>query len=135
MSLVWTESLAVGHGLIDVQHRELFQRYNNLLQACREGRGREELAPALDFLNEYVVTHFAEEERFMWITAFPESEEHKQQHREFCAKINDLRRELQEQGATVALTTAISHTLLNWLLWHVRQTDVKLARHLAGRAD
>lgn len=60
MSLVWTESLAVGHGLIDVQHRELFQRYNSLLQACKEGHGREELEPALDFLAEYVTKHFAD---------------------------------------------------------------------------
>ena len=135
MSLIWTESLAVGHGLIDVQHRELFQRYNCLLQACKEGHGREELEPALDFLAEYVTKHFAEEERFMWMSAFPESEEHKRQHREFSQKVSNLRQELRERGASVALTTAISHELLNWLLWHVRQTDVKLARHLADNAD
>jgi len=135
MALTWTEDMAVGHGLIDVQHKELFLRYNSLLQACREGRGREAIEPALEFLAEYVVKHFAEEERFMWVSAFPESEEHKQQHREFFQKVADLRQELAEQGASVALSTMINHTLLNWLLWHVRQTDTKLARHLAPQAD
>jgi hemerythrin len=60
MALIWTEALAVGHGLIDAQHKELFSRYNTLLQACREGRGREAIAPALEFLAEYVVKHFAD---------------------------------------------------------------------------
>lgn len=71
----------------------------------------------------------------MWASAFPESEEHKQQHREFSRKVAELRQELAGQGASVALSTAINHTLLDWLLWHVRQTDTKLARHLARHSD
>lgn len=40
MALTWTDDLAVGFGLIDSQHKELFSRFNALLQACREGKGR-----------------------------------------------------------------------------------------------
>jgi hemerythrin len=135
MALVWTEDLAVGHGMIDTQHKELFSRYNHLLQACKAGKGREEITPALEFLAEYVAAHFAEEERHMWASGFPGIEEHKQQHREFREKIDELRRELQERGSTVALSTDLNHSLLNWLLWHVRQIDMKLARHLAKAED
>jgi hemerythrin len=134
MILTWTEDLAVGYGLIDDQHKELFSRYNNLLQACREGKGRATIAPLLDFLADYVTSHFAEEERFMERYAFPERAEHMQQHRELIRQVNEVRKELQENGATILVTATISQTLLDWLLKHVRQTDVKLGRFLAAQA-
>lgn len=134
MALTWTEDLAVGFGLIDTQHKELFSRFNTLLQACREGKGREVIEPVLDFMIEYVTDHFAEEERFMARYAFPERDEHMQQHRELVLYVSEVRKELREKGATVAVITSINHTLLNWLLRHVKQTDVKLGRYLASRA-
>lgn len=134
MALTWTEELAVGYGLIDAQHKELFSRYNSLLQACKEGKGRDAIVPVLDFLIDYVSAHFAEEERFMERYAFPERDEHLQQHRELFHHVAEVRKELQEKGATVAVITSINHTLFNWLLKHVKQTDVKLGRFLAARA-
>ncbi|TLM63044.1 MAG: bacteriohemerythrin [Deltaproteobacteria bacterium] len=134
MALTWTEDLTVGYGLIDAQHRELFARYNSLLQACRDGKGREAIEPVLDFLVEYVTVHFAEEERFMERYAFPERDEHIRQHRDLFRQVDEVRRELRERGASVAVTTSISHSLLNWLLRHVKQTDVKLGRFLAAKA-
>lgn len=134
MALIWTEELAVGYGLIDEQHKELFSRFNSLLQACKEGKGREVIVPVLDFMVEYVSAHFAEEEHFMERYAFPERDEHVQQHRELFQHVREIRKEMQEKGTTVAVITSINHTLLNWLLKHVKQTDVKLGRFLATRA-
>jgi hemerythrin len=131
VALTWTEDLAVGYGLIDAQHKELFDRYNSLLQACKEGKGRATIIPLLDFLIEYVGVHFAEEERFMARYAYPERAEHSQQHRELIRQVDEVRRELQENGASIFVITSITQTLLNWLLGHVRQTDVKLGRFLA----
>lgn len=133
MALVWTEELAVGYGLIDEQHKELFSRFNSLLEACREGKGRATIAPLLDFLADYVTSHFAEEERFMQRYAFPERDAHVRQHRELIRHVEEVRRELQENGATILVTATISQTLLDWLLKHVKQTDVKLGRFLAAR--
>jgi hemerythrin len=134
MALTWTEDLAVGYGLIDAQHRELFTRFNGLLQACKEGKGRATIAPLLDFLVDYVTIHFAEEERFMERYAYPERDEHMQQHREMIRHVDEVRRELQENGASIFVITTISQTLLDWLIKHVKQTDVKLGRFLATRA-
>ena len=133
MALTWTEDLAVGFGLIDTQHQELFSRFNSLLQACKEGKGREVLEPVLDFMIEYVAIHFAEEERFMERYVYPERAEHVQQHRELFRYVDGVRRELRDKGASVAVITSINHTLLNWLLKHVKQTDKKLGRFLAAQ--
>jgi len=134
MALTWTPSLAVGFGRIDDQHKELFSRYNSLIAACREGKGKEAIISMLDFMTEYVTTHFAEEERYMMRYRYPDQVTHRKQHQEMFAQIDEVRRELQERGATVAVITAINHTLLNWLIRHVKVTDVELARFLVANA-
>ena len=134
MALEWTEQLSVGYGLIDQQHKELFVRYNSLLDACKEGKGRETIIPVLDFMVEYVTRHFAEEEEFMERYNYPEKDEHVRQHKELFRHVNEVYEELQEKGATVAVITSINHTMFNWLLRHVKQTDVKLGRYLADMA-
>lgn len=134
MALVWNESLSVGYGLIDEQHKELFQRYNELLDACKNRRGREVISSTLDFLMEYVTEHFSEEERSMQQYDYPGRDEHIRQHRELFEHVKDVYDELESEGATVAVITSISHTILNWLLRHVRQTDVELGRFLAQNA-
>ena len=48
--------------------------------------------------------------------------------------MQDIYTELQQEGASVAVITAINHTMLNWLLRHVKQTDVKLGTFLAAQA-
>ena len=134
MALKWTEALSVGYGLIDEQHKELFVRYNSLLDACKEGKGRETIIPVLDFMVEYVTGHFAEEEDFMERFNYPEKDEHVREHKELFKHVNEVHRELLEKGATVAVITSINHTMFNWLLRHVKQTDVKLGRYLADMA-
>jgi len=134
MALTWTKSLAVGFGRIDDQHKELFSRYNDLIAACTAGKGKEEIISMLDFLAEYVTSHFAEEERYMMRYRYPEQVSHRQQHREMVATVEEVRRELREEGPTVAVITMINHTLLNWLIRHVKQTDVELARFLVLHA-
>ena len=134
MALAWNEDLAVGFGRIDEQHKELFERYNNLIQSCREGDGREAIGVMLEFMVEYVTVHFAEEDRFMVRYNYPERGEHLAAHRELFDHVNNVRRELQECGPTVAVITSINHTMLAWLIRHVKQTDIKLARFLVAQA-
>lgn len=134
MALKWTEELSVGYGLIDSQHKELFVRYNSLLDACKEGKGRDSITPVLEFMVEYVTKHFDEEERFMEKYDFPEKNQHIEEHRELYKHVNDVHKELQERGASVAVITSINHTMFNWLLRHVKQTDRKLGYFLAKRA-
>jgi hemerythrin len=134
MALIWTDDLAVGFGRIDTQHQELFLRYNRLIEACRDGKGREQIATMLDFMIEYVTTHFAEEERFMTLYRYPEREAHQKEHRELFAHVQQVREELHERGPTVGVITSITHTLLHWLIRHVKQTDIELARFLVANA-
>ena len=51
MSIVWTDDLATGVDAIDIQHKELFKRIDNLLDSCRLGKGRDELKNVIQFLS------------------------------------------------------------------------------------
>ena len=61
---------------------------------------------------------------------YPERDEHMRQHRELVGQVVEVRKKLQGRGASVEVVTAIDHTLLNWLLNHVKQVDMKLGRFL-----
>lgn len=62
MNLNWDNNLATGIVNIDNQHKELFDRINKLLIAMKEGKGKDEVIGTLNFLEDYVIKHFTEEE-------------------------------------------------------------------------
>lgn len=74
MAILWTPDLATKVDEIDSQHRELFKRINDLLDACNQGRGKEEVQKVIRFLEEYVATHFGEEEKYMEKYNYPGTE-------------------------------------------------------------
>lgn len=128
MSLEWNDSLAIGHEVIDQQHRELFRRFNQFLNACNQRRGRENVEPLLDFLTQYVIEHFSAEEKLMVQTAYPDREEHEEQHRQFRERLTELRREMERSGPSLAVLIHTNKTLLHWLTRHIRQVDTAMAR-------
>jgi len=134
MALQWTSDFSVGETTIDRQHMELFQRFNDLLDACRQGRGKERISLLLDFLDQYVVFHFRTEEDLMQRHGFPEAAAHRAQHAHFIDQLHGLRSELQQEGPSTAVLVSTNETVLRWLIDHIRKTDTHLGAFLRGRA-
>lgn len=130
MNLNWTSELSVGIELIDRQHQELFDRFNQLLDACNQRRGKEQLVELFHFLDRYVAQHFREEEALMEEHAYPELADHCRQHREFAERLADLKSELDKSGPTVAVLIHTNKTLLYWLTSHIKQVDTRLGAFL-----
>ena len=130
----WTESLAVGHDTIDEQHRELIGRFDDLLEACRPGKGKEKVAELFGFLDAYVVSHFRAEEKLMAEHGYPGLLEHKSQHAWLVGKLADLQGTLQQDGPSFHLVIDANQTLLNWIVEHIRSTDVRFGRFLQSRS-
>lgn len=131
MTLQWTEELAVGYDLIDQQHRELIDKFNDFLEACNGRRGKEQLSELFQFLDEYVILHFHEEEEMMKLHDYPEMAQHLAQHREFTSRLSELREELDKVGPTIHVLIRTNKALLYWLTNHIKQVDVKLGRFLS----
>jgi hemerythrin len=133
MAIEWTDDLATGVGEIDEQHKELFGRVNSLLDACKAGKGKEEVEKTLDFLSSYVLEHFGTEEQMMRKHEYPNFDEHKVQHEAFIADVAKLREELSQGGAGVALIIRTNAAVVDWLLKHIRKTDKLMGGFLKSK--
>jgi len=130
MTLEWTEELAVGHGKIDLQHRELFARFTDFLEACHQRKGQENLQELFDFLDAYVELHFRQEEELMAAQDYPELAAHRRQHQEFRGRLSQLRSELGKAGPTIPVLIHTNKALVFWLTNHIKQVDVRFGHFL-----
>lgn len=133
MAMTWTPRLAVGNERIDQQHQELFRRFDRLLDACRERRGKEELVDLFEFLNQYVVTHFQEEEQLMLRHGYPEISAHQALHRQFIEDMRNSSRQLRDEGPSLELVVNTNQALLHWLIRHIQQVDVQMGNYLKAQ--
>jgi len=126
MGIQWRDSLAIGVETIDNQHKELLLRFDGLLNACEEGRGKDEMKRLLSFLEEYVQTHFRDEEALQRKHLFPGYKEHCVQHAYFEARIKALRSEIDAEGLAMHHVIQTNNLLLKWLLNHISKVDKEL---------
>ncbi|MCD6282245.1 hemerythrin family protein [bacterium] len=130
MYIKWSEDLSVGVELIDEQHKEMFNRINRLLRAIGEIGGAEQVVATADFLQEYVVKHFAAEEEQMVLHGYPGLASHKEHHEYFRGQVEDLRQRLAEHGPDEKLLIEAQELLVNYLRDHILQVDMLLGRFL-----
>jgi hemerythrin len=132
VALQWTSALSVGVAKLDAQHQELFRRIDGLLDAMLR-QDRSEVGQLLDFLLDYTVDHFADEERLMTELDYPEAEPHAQEHRHFAATLRALDQDFQAHGATAALVLTLEQQAVAWLRDHVYTADAALGRFVHAR--
>jgi len=133
MRIEWTGDLDTGVSEIDAQHRELLERINALLEVCAGSRPRHEARRVIDFLEEYVVTHFNTEEKLMTASDYPEYRRHKEEHAIFIERLADVKRKFHDEGAAADVLHLATRTLIEWQDVHIRRTDRKLGEFLRSR--
>ncbi|MDR0710091.1 MAG: bacteriohemerythrin [Spirochaetaceae bacterium] len=126
----WDNSFVTGIKLIDARHKRLFEMVNRLLDACDQGRGQTELAKSLDFLVNYTVKHFSEEEALQRQYGFPGFEGHRQLHENFKKTVGEFGRELKTRGPSQEMLERIKTQVGGWLVTHVKSVDSKMAASL-----
>ncbi|MDR3301617.1 MAG: bacteriohemerythrin [Spirochaetaceae bacterium] len=130
----WDDSFAVHYPLIDEQHKELFAKVNGLLAAIQQGKGQDELKKSLDFLNDYTIKHFFEEEEIQKKFKYPGHPAHHKLHEEFKALVRGFSHELIMKGATEELTEAVKKKIGGWLISHIKGEDVKIVAYIKEQA-
>ncbi len=132
MGIPWTPDLAVGIPEIDQQHQELFARLERLVRGILEG-DRDEVKRLLDFLGDYVVTHFGAEERWMIESGYPDFAAHKGEHDGFIQDYLRYTVEVEQKGPTVLLGMRVNNWVGDWLRRHILATDLPLGQFLRKR--
>lgn len=130
MGVKWHESLSIGVAQIDAQHKELVSRFDRLLTACEAKEGIGALRQMLDFLDEYVVRHFRDEEELQRKNDYPEYELHRKQHESFKEQIRELKNIVEREGAATPHVIQANDILIKWLINHISESDTKIGKHL-----
>jgi hemerythrin len=129
--LVWDDSLSVGIGEIDTQHKALVRMIGDLHEAMRAGKGKHQIEPILKGLEEYAVEHFGFEESLLEKHKYPGYLNHRKEHDAFVQKVMDFGE--QFRADKVALTNEVMDFLKNWLVGHIKGIDKKYGPYLNER--
>ena len=131
-----TRGLAMGDPIIDRQHAEILRRAANLKIALQEGRGDEQVAELLAFLEDYTMLHLASEEALMVRIAYPALAAHRRDHAELLEAVRRLASDFRRNGPSRWMAARVHHAIFGLFLSHVETSDRGLARFLAcGRMD
>ncbi|MCC6213447.1 MAG: hemerythrin family protein [Polyangiaceae bacterium] len=127
----WTARLTIDHGELDRQHQELFVRVDALLVACAGDGGRVEVVRTVGFLGDYVLRHFAFEEREMARRGYPRLVEHRGLHATFAYNLRRIRREIDASGPSSAMAGNVRRLVVGWLVNHIDRSDRDFAQFVA----
>jgi methyl-accepting chemotaxis protein len=128
----WDKTFAVGHNLIDDQHRQLFKALNSLIKACSSG-SRMEFDDCIAFLGKYVEKHFADEEEIQKSYGFPEYQDHKKIHDDYKAAVGVFATKWFAAGPTDAVLKEVYANVGGWLINHIKAQDVRIGAFIRSK--
>ena len=133
MNLMWDSRWSVGVDKIDNQHKELFDRINKLVTAMKSGKGKDEVINTLDFLEEYVIKHFNDEEELQKQSNYPKYEIQHREHEELKKGLKDLRMVFETTGISALFVINVQQKISSWWINHIRNLDMELGEYLIER--
>lgn len=126
----WSDDLSVGVELIDTEHKSLINAINELFDACKKGQGRKKISDTLVFLQNYVKTHFSDEEKLQRECGYPDYENHRKLHAGFIKKVGEYSDRLESEGANIALVADFNGFVTSWLINHISREDKKIGLYI-----
>ena len=130
---MWKDKYKVGVEKIDEQHKELFARLSRFIKVVQSEEEWEdkidEVKETLNFLQEYVVYHFDDEEAYQERINYPEIASHKEEHAKFKQTITDYVDLFEQGGFTEEKIQELSAKVMTWLIMHIGRIDQKLAQY------
>ncbi len=129
----WTNALSVNDSNIDRQHQEIFIRVKNLVMSIGSGVSEDEIFDMLNFLGNYVTSHFILEEMYMDIYNYPHYAFHKEQHTIFIKTYERFKRQHKENGGDIYFVLQIQQKIVEWVIEHINKEDKDLWNFLLDK--
>lgn len=123
MAIEWRTSYEIGIKQIDMQHKALFDKINDLLEACNSKKGKEEVINTINFLGDYVVTHFSDEEKLQRESGYPEYANHKAAHDKFIKDYENIKARFEQEGVSLNFVITVNKVVIDWLIKHIGSAD------------
>ena len=125
----WNENCHHGLKWQDQQHKQLFEKINELLESVLVGIEDKELfRKSIEFIAEYVKSHFKEEEYYMKKHGYARRDNHIEEHKRFIQDINLIVSEYKQNRPDSSVE--LLNTLTAFFFNHTQTTDKLLAKFL-----
>lgn len=128
----WNESFSVKIGVIDEQHRKLFEigeSINELLKDYDNTDTYDEIMTLIGELLSYTKYHFEEEEKLLLAYGYPDLDEHVKEHEKFVSYLENLDEDEIDENQKEVLTELIKF-IATWIFKHINNTDFKYSDFL-----
>lgn len=131
-NLEWSDSYSLDVPSIDNAHKEIFQ-ITSLLLGKNLADNREAVIESIEFLKNYVIRHFADEENYMLKAAYPGYQNHAAEHRHFREKVvTGIEERLVKENYSQESVDVFIEILIEWLTNHIMIHDklINLNRYI-----
>jgi len=133
MAINFTSDLETGVSKIDDQHRELIGRINDVVTIGGASTEKAETDKILQFLGDYIIEHFADEEALQRSSGYPKYEWHKGLHKEYIANFETLKAEYAKNGPSIDFSMHLNKLIIDWIMKHIRTVDKELGAFINGK--
>lgn len=128
--LNWTDKFETGHSLVDSQHRMLISYVNRLEGlSANTNPTREEVElflRFLEFLEDYIMAHFRDEEDCMYRFRCPAHFDNKRAHSEFLDFFRGFKLRFEIEGYRPEVVKELFEACVAWIQRHILRVDVQL---------
>lgn len=127
MDIIWDDNLYTGVEELDEQHYRLFAMVDKLRAGDFE---KNQILDLLVETREYMVEHFAAEDKYMYKMGYPDYEIHKNYHKKIMKDYNGLMLRLAEDKTLDEMMVDLRTIFDNWVNHHYKvqdDADLKLA--------
>jgi hemerythrin len=119
--LEWSPSLSVDVADMDEEHKRLFALANELNEAMKQGRTRDEMDRVFNELARYTQTHFASEERYMQKIGYPYLAQHRKEHAELMEQVAAFKADYDAGKSMISIK--LMGFLREWVRSHIQRSD------------
>jgi hemerythrin len=130
--LDWTPSLSVDVAEMDEEHKKLFALINNLNDAMKQGKAKDEMGRVFNELVNYTHSHFAAEERYLQAIGYPYLAQQRKEHAELLKKVATFKAEYEAGKAMVSVT--LMTFLGDWVRSHIQKSDKQYGAWVTEKA-
>ena len=130
MPIQWNVFMATGVPEIDKQHKDIFQRINEFVNAIINETERDNIETLLNFLKSHATTMFQTEEKLLQDKKYPDFVVHKAQHDYFIRSLEALKRDFEAGTSGDKFTADVHQRVCSWLTVHMTKTDLQWVNFL-----
>jgi hemerythrin len=128
--LIWTEQFATGFPVIDEQHRQLIRHVNKLEAMLVTTNPTVEqvayVAQFIDFLEDYIRSHFEFEEQCMQCNRCPVYGKNREAHERFRETFHRFKEKSRQHGFRMELLTELNNSINIWIQDHILRIDTQM---------